>query len=57
MSSARRLPQFPDLPTLKELGYAELVTNTWWAFSGPAKLPGDIVQRLNREINQALDVR
>ncbi len=55
VSSARRLPQLPDLPTLKELGYADLVTNTWWAFSGPAKLPGDIVRQLNREINQALD--
>ena len=43
VSSARRLPQLPDLPTLKELGYADLVTTTWWAFSGPAKLPGDIV--------------
>ena len=55
VSSARRLPQLPSLPTLKELGYAELVTNTWWAFSGPAKLPGDVVLQLNREINQALD--
>ena len=55
VSSARRLPQFPILPTLKELGYADLVTNTWWAFSGPVKLPNDIVQQLNREINQALD--
>ncbi len=56
VSSARRLPEAPDLPTLKELGYSDLVATTWWAFSGPAKLPGEIVVRLNREINQALDV-
>jgi tripartite-type tricarboxylate transporter receptor subunit TctC len=53
-SSAARSQRMPDLPTLKELGYGDLVTNTWWAFSGPARLPNDIVVRLNREINQAL---
>jgi tripartite-type tricarboxylate transporter receptor subunit TctC len=46
-----RLPDYPDLPTLKELGYNDLVTTTWWAFSGPAKLPHDVVERLNREIS------
>jgi tripartite-type tricarboxylate transporter receptor subunit TctC len=51
VSSGKRLAQNPDLPTLKELGYNDLVTTTWWAFSGPAKLPPDVVERLNREIN------
>ena len=55
VSSARRFADDPDLPTLKELGYGELVTTTWWSFSGPAKLPPNIVQRLNQEINKALD--
>ena len=39
VSSARRFADDPDLPTLRELGYGELVTTTWWSFSGPAKLP------------------
>jgi tripartite-type tricarboxylate transporter receptor subunit TctC len=51
VSSGKRLAQDPDLPTLKQLGYNDLVTTTWWAFSGPAKLPHDVVKRLNREIN------
>ena len=55
VSSGARLAQYPDLPTLKELGYGELVTTTWWSFSGPAKLPADLVQRLNAEVNKALD--
>ncbi len=55
LSSNERFAQYPDLPTLKELGYDELVTTTWWSFSGPARLPADLVQRLNREINKALD--
>jgi tripartite-type tricarboxylate transporter receptor subunit TctC len=55
VSSARRFHDDTDLPTLQELGYGELVTTTWWSFSGPAKLPPDMVQRLNQEINKALD--
>ena len=55
VSSARRFADDPGLPTLQELGYGELVTTTWWSFSGPAQLPPDIVRRLNQEINKALD--
>ena len=55
VSSARRIPEFPDVPTFKELGYDDLVATTWFSFSGPAELPKDIVQRLNQEIIKALD--
>jgi len=55
LSSARRFADDPNLPTLQELGYGELVTTTWWSFSGPAKLAPDIVRRLNQEINKVLD--
>jgi tripartite-type tricarboxylate transporter receptor subunit TctC len=56
LSSSARLASYPDLPTLKELGYSELVTTTWWSVSGPAKLPADLVRRLNLEINKVLDL-
>lgn len=55
LSANARLAQYPDLPTLRELGYDELVTTTWWSFSGPAKLPTELVAKLNQEINKALD--
>ena len=42
------------MPTLKELGHDDLTTTTWWAFSGPARLPAPIVQTLNREIIKAI---
>jgi tripartite-type tricarboxylate transporter receptor subunit TctC len=45
-----RMQDFPDIPTFKELGYPELSTNTWFSLSGPAGLPADIVQKVNREI-------
>ena len=56
MSSAERPKDFPDVPTLKELGYPDLVATTWWALSGPAGLPQDIVDKLNHEINRSLDL-
>ena len=44
-----RFADFPDLPTLKELGY-DIVANIWFTISGPAGLPNDIVQKVNREM-------
>ena len=35
-----RLPDFPDIPTFKELGY-DMVATLWFALSGPANLPKD----------------
>ena len=54
VSSAQRVREFPDLPTLTELGYPDLVVTTWYGLSGPAKLPPAIVERLNREVNAAM---
>jgi tripartite-type tricarboxylate transporter receptor subunit TctC len=50
----RRLPDFPDLPTFKEEGYPDLVTTTWFSLSGPAGLPPDIVQKVNRTVVQTM---
>ena len=49
-----RLPAFADIPTFKELGYPSLVSSTWFALSGPANLPPQIVTRLNAEVVKAL---
>ena len=54
VSSEKRLPEFPDLPTLVELGYPDLVTTTWYSLSGPAGLPHDIVIKLNAAVNKAM---
>jgi tripartite-type tricarboxylate transporter receptor subunit TctC len=50
----RRLPDFPDLPTFREQGYPDLVTTTWFSLSGPAGLPPDIVQKVNRTVVQTM---
>ncbi len=53
VTSAARLPTLPDIPTVSETlpGYE---FTSWYALWGPARLPGDIVQRLNEEVNKAL---
>ncbi len=53
VTSATRLPTLPDVPTVSETvpGYE---FTSWYGLWGPAKLPGDITQRLNEEINKAL---
>jgi tripartite-type tricarboxylate transporter receptor subunit TctC len=45
-----RLPDYPDLPTLKELGYPELVATTWFSISAPARLATNIAEKINRSI-------
>jgi tripartite-type tricarboxylate transporter receptor subunit TctC len=54
VSSEKRLPDLPDVPTLKELGYPDLVATTWWSLSAPAGLPRDIAEKVNQEINKSL---
>lgn len=54
VSSPKRLPDYPDVPTYTELGFPELVTVTWFSLSGPAGIPEPIVKKLNAEVIKAL---
>ena len=53
MSDVARHPAFPDVPTFREQGY-DLVGTSWFGLSGPAGMPGHVVQRLNSEIRAVL---
>lgn len=55
ITSAKRVPVLPDVPTFSELGQ-NLVGATWFSLSGPAKLPNDIVQQINRETLKAMQL-
>jgi tripartite-type tricarboxylate transporter receptor subunit TctC len=55
ISTANRLPEYPNVPTYAEMGYKDLVATIWFSLSGPAGLPADIVERLNAEVRKALD--
>jgi tripartite-type tricarboxylate transporter receptor subunit TctC len=56
VSSENRLAEYLDVPTLKELGYEDLVATTWFGLSGPAGLPADMVQKLNKAVIQIMDM-
>jgi tripartite-type tricarboxylate transporter receptor subunit TctC len=49
-----RAPTFPQVPTMIELGYANMVVETWYGVLAPAGTPSAIVARLNAEIGQLL---
>jgi tripartite-type tricarboxylate transporter receptor subunit TctC len=49
ITSQTRIAAFPNVPTFAESGYPELVLHSWFGLSGPKKLSGDIVARINRE--------
>jgi tripartite-type tricarboxylate transporter receptor subunit TctC len=55
VTASARLPQLPKVPTFRELGYPELVATTWFALSGPAGLPKNIVTKLNGVAVAALE--
>ena len=55
ISTANRLPDYPNVPTYAEMGYKDLVATIWFSLSGPAGLPPEIVERLNVEVRKALD--
>ena len=52
ISTAKRSPAWPDLPTLAESGVPGFEMTSWYAFFGPSALPKDIVTRLHTEIGR-----
>jgi tripartite-type tricarboxylate transporter receptor subunit TctC len=53
MSDAR-LPDYPDVPTLRELGYAT-GKGLWSALYAPAATPRDVLDTLHKAVTQALN--
>jgi tripartite-type tricarboxylate transporter receptor subunit TctC len=55
--SPARLAMFPDLPTMKEVGYPQVAAVIWYGLMAPANTPRDIVMKLNAEANRALGMQ
>jgi len=54
VSTPKRLPQFPEVPTVAESGLAGFEFNSWFAIMAPAGTPKAIVQRVQAEVVKAL---
>lgn len=50
----RRIPTYPDLPTLVELGYANVAVSAWDGVVAPTGTPKEVVARLHREIQKVV---
>ena len=55
VTSAKRLPFMPDVPTLAESGYPDMVFPIWYGLFGPKGLPADIVAKLSAELKAMAD--
>jgi tripartite-type tricarboxylate transporter receptor subunit TctC len=54
VTSSTRSPLVPDVPTVVEAGHKQLVLDNFFGLSGPAKMPADVVARLNAAVNEIL---
>ncbi|MDE2418343.1 MAG: tripartite tricarboxylate transporter substrate binding protein [Burkholderiales bacterium] len=50
-----RASQLPDVPTLMQSGIAGFDVSSWNALAAPAKTPKDVIARLNREVQAAVN--
>jgi tripartite-type tricarboxylate transporter receptor subunit TctC len=57
ISSEKRTPQAPELPTVAESGLPGFSAIPWYGVLGPARLPRPLVDTLNSEIARALAQR
>jgi tripartite-type tricarboxylate transporter receptor subunit TctC len=55
VTTTKRSPLVPDLPTMQEAGVPDFDITSWQAYFGPAGLPKEIVVRLNAELRKIVE--
>jgi tripartite-type tricarboxylate transporter receptor subunit TctC len=56
ISTPRRVPQLPDVPTFAEAGITGFDVTNWYGVMAPSGTPREIVLKLNADINKAMQV-
>ncbi|MCX7158881.1 MAG: tripartite tricarboxylate transporter substrate-binding protein, partial [Proteobacteria bacterium] len=54
VTSAKRFPNLPEVPTVSEVGLTGMEADSWWGVFAPAKTPAPIIARMNAEFANAL---
>ena len=54
VTTSKRSPELPNVPTLAESGFTGFDAPAWWAILAPAKTPPAIIKRMNEEVAKAL---
>ncbi|GAA0605452.1 tripartite tricarboxylate transporter substrate binding protein BugE [Craurococcus roseus] len=54
VTTARRMPALPEVPSFEELGYPRMTAGVWIGLSGPRGLPAPIAERITAEIPKIL---
>ena len=55
LTSPKRSPLMPELPTISEAGLRGFEVNTWYGVLGPAGLPKDVVAKLNAALLKGME--
>jgi tripartite-type tricarboxylate transporter receptor subunit TctC len=56
LAEPQRTPLMPNTPTFAELGYKDVQISAWQGLMGPPRLSADIVQTLNRHMNEIIQL-
>jgi tripartite-type tricarboxylate transporter receptor subunit TctC len=54
VTTEKRIPSLPDIPTMGEVGLKDFISDTWNAISAPPKTPAPIIAKLNKAVNDVM---
>jgi tripartite-type tricarboxylate transporter receptor subunit TctC len=54
VTTPKRIPQLPDVPTMVESGFPNFVSTSWTGLLAPAHTPEPVIAKLNAAINEGL---
>jgi tripartite-type tricarboxylate transporter receptor subunit TctC len=55
VSSARRISDLPDVPTIAESGYPDYLVSVWFGVAAPARVPDKVAQALKGSLDRAMN--
>lgn len=54
VTSLKRAASFSNIPTIAEAGYKDFDVNPWFGLFAPAKVPANIIQKINADVNDVV---